>query len=63
MCNVYKIKGHLANMCWKGGGVAATGAAGGSGSGRAAKSSAPAIKPKLLRFAKRQQEEEGERRW
>ena len=45
-------KGHLANMCRKGGGVAAAGAAGGSGSGRAAKSTAPAIKPNLLSFAK-----------
>ena len=45
-------KGHLANLCRKGGGVAAAGAAGGSGSGRAAKSTAPAIKPKLLSFAK-----------
>ena len=51
-CNVCTTKGHLANMYRKGGRGDATGATRGSGSGRATKSTALAIQPKLLSFAK-----------
>ena len=50
-CNLCKIKGHLANMCRNKGGSTASGS-GGSGSGGAAKPLVPAIKPKMLSFAK-----------
>ena len=50
-CNLCKTKGHLANMCRNKGGSSA-GGSGGSGSGGAAKPLVPAIKPKMLSFAK-----------
>ena len=50
-CNLCKTKGHLANMCWNNRGSSAYGS-GGSGSGGAAKPPVPAIKPKMLSFAK-----------
>ena len=50
-CNLCKTKGHLANMCRNKGGSSA-GGSGGSGSGGAAKPPVPAIKPKMLSFAK-----------
>ena len=49
-CNMCMTKGHLANMCPKGGSLA--GGSGGSGSGGVVKPLVPAIKPKILSFAK-----------
>ena len=50
-CNLCNTKGHLANMCRNKGGSSA-GGSGGSGSGGVAKPPVPAIKPKMLSFAK-----------
>ena len=56
-CNVCKSKGHLANMCRKGGvgaatgGIGSSGSSGGSGSGGSVKPPVPSIRPKLS-FAK-----------